>query len=49
MTCTCCCHEVEENHESDDCPCMRINRIPICTKCGIQLDYETELCEECFI
>ena len=23
MSCTCACHEFEENHEPDDCYCMR--------------------------
>lgn len=47
MNCTCACHETEENHEPDNCYCMRINGIPKCQKCKKELDFETPLCEEC--
>jgi len=47
MSCTCACHTAEENHEPDNCYCMRINGIPKCTKCNKELDFETPLCEEC--
>lgn len=49
MTCTCACHEAEENHEPDNCYCMRIPEgvVPKCAKCGIELDFETQLCESC--
>jgi len=49
MTCTCACHLLEENHEPDNCYCMRIpdNVIPLCQKCGKELDFETQFCGDC--
>lgn len=47
LTCTCACHEAEENHSPDNCYCMRIKGIPKCQKCGKELDFETSLCEDC--
>ena len=49
MTCTCACHLLEENHEPDNCYCMRIpdNAIPLCQKCGKELDFETQFCGDC--
>ena len=49
MVCTCACHPLEENHDMDECYCMRVpdGFIPKCGKCGIALDFETQLCEDC--
>ena len=42
MPCTCACHEAEENHDMEDCYCMRERKQVPCPDCRFTTDDESE-------
>jgi hypothetical protein len=42
MTCTCACHEMEENHDPEDCYCMRAPSRDAIIKAEEELEDGTE-------